>query len=132
MNQKFFASMAGKCLRTFALLFILFGAAQQLSAQSLVTPTVAADRLKAQSETLSAQINTSKGTVTQIGLLSLRLAYYGIVAENLNSGSTTQQTLDKAALLLVEQYSKLPNTTVTLTQGHVQTVMSETTNILLN
>ncbi len=133
MNQKFFASLTGKYLRTLALLFVLFGAAQQLSAQSLVAPTVALGRLKEQTLNVQKQQVRSKASDTQTGLLGLRLEYYNIVSDRLISGGfTTQDALDKAAVLLTEQFSKLPNTTITLTTGHVQTVVSETTTILLN
>lgn len=132
MNQKFFASLTGKYLRTLALLFVLFGAAQQLSAQSLVAPTVALGRLKEQALNVQNQTIRTKGE-TQAGLLRLRLEYYAIVSNGLSGGGvTTQQVLDKGALLLTEQFSKLPGTNVTLTSGHVQTVLSETTDLLLN
>ena len=133
MNQKFFASLTGKYLRVLALLFVLFGAAQQLNAQSLVSPTAAIGRLKSQYGTVEKQLSDFKGTQTQTGMLSLRLEYYAIVSNGLSGGGvTTQQALDKGALLLTEQFSKLPNTNVTLTSGHVQTVLSETTDLLLN
>lgn len=132
MNQKFFASLTGKYLRTLALLFVLFGAAQQLSAQSLVAPTVALGRLKEQALNVQNQTIRTKGE-TQAGLLRLRLEYYAIVSNGLSGGGvTTQQVLDKGALLLTEQFSKLPGTNVTLTSDHVQTVLSETTDLLLN
>jgi len=133
MNQKFFASLTGKYMRTLALLFVLFGAAQQLSAQTLVSPTVALDRLKSQSAAVNLQVSEFKGTETQTGLLYLRLEYYAILNSRLNTGGvTTQQALDKCALVLAEQFNKLPNTTVTLTSGHIQTVVSETTGLLFN
>ena len=133
MNQKFFASLTGK-LRALVLLFVLFGAAQQLSAQSLVQPAAALHHLKARIYNVEAQTADFKGTETQTGLLYLRLEYYIIVRDLLFGGSstTTQEAVDKGALLLVEQFNKLPNTNVTLTSGHVQTVVSETTSFLAN
>ncbi|MCC6282132.1 MAG: hypothetical protein IT262_16130 [Saprospiraceae bacterium] len=133
MNQKFFASLTGKYLRVLALLFVMFGAAQQISAQSLVAPTAATARIKAQNQLVKDQLNDYGGTETQLGLLYLRMEYYAIMTDRLkNAGFTTQQALDKGAVLLTEQFTKLPNTNITLTSGHVQTVMSETTNLLLN
>ncbi len=133
MAQKFFASLIVKHLRTLALLFVLFGAAQQLSAQSLVAPSVAVTRLKQQNYTVSNQMSDFKGTETQIGMQNLRLEYYANVSENLRSGNlSTQEALDKGALVMVERFQKLPNTTVTLTTSHVQTVVSETTTLLSN
>ncbi len=132
MNQKFFASLTGK-ISALVLLFVLFGAAQQLTAQSLVTPTAAIERLKEQNLVVQKQLTHFKGTETQTGLLRLRQEYYAIVSDRLiGGGFTTQQALDKGAVLLTEQFNKLPNTNVTLTSGHVQTVLSETTNLLLN
>lgn len=133
MAQKFFASLIVKHLRTLALLFVLFGAAQQLSAQSLVAPTVAVNRLKQQNYTVSNQISDFKGTETQIGMQYLRLEYYTAVSDLLVSGGfATQPALDKGALLIAERFSKLPNTTVSLTASHIQTVVSETTTLLSN
>ena len=136
MNQKFFASLTGK-LRALVLLFVLFGAAQQLSAQSLVSPTTAISRLKTQQYAIEAQlirdVDSKTITQTQLGLQYLRVEYCILVKDRLiGGGVTTQEALDKGALLLVEQFSKLPNTNVTLTSGHVQTVVSETTGILFN
>jgi hypothetical protein len=132
MNQKFFASLTGK-ISALVLLFVLFGAAQQLSAQSLVTPTLALDRLKTKDAIVRTQLSDTKGTPTQTGLQYLRLEYYAIVSDRLTGGGfTTQQALDKGAVLLTEQFTKLPNTNITLTSGHVQTVLSETTSLLLN
>ena len=135
MNQKFFASLTGK-LRALVLLFVLFGAAQQLSAQTLVTPSVALGRLKLQSSNVEKQLvldlDSKSITQTQLGLQYLRVEYFAIVSNRLNDGFTTQEAVDKGALLLMEQFNKLPNTNVTLTSGHVQTVLSETTSLLLN
>ncbi|MCA0239180.1 MAG: hypothetical protein LCH81_22595 [Bacteroidetes bacterium] len=133
MNQKFFASPITKHLRVFVLLFIVFGAAQQLSAQSLVDPALALNKLKVQSVTVDDQLNTQKGTDTQIGLQYLRLEYYKAVSEILMVGAvSTQQAVDKGALVMAERFQTLPHTSVTLTASHVQTVVSETTSLLLN
>lgn len=132
MNQKFFASLTGKYLRTLALLFVLFGAAQQLSAQALMPPSAAIPQLKNQGLVVKDQLDQTKGTDTQIGLQYLRLEYYDLVLGGLDGTMTTQQALDKGALSLVDRFTKLPNTNVTLTSGHVQTVVSETTSLLLN
>lgn len=121
-------------MRTLALLFVLFGAAQQLSAQSLVSPSNAFSRLKVKKDAVVNQVYYVSGTNdVPTGLLYLRLEYYAILMNRLNDSSvTTQEALDKGALLLVEQYSKLPNTNIALTAGHVQTVVSETTTLLSN
>lgn len=132
MNQKFFASLTGKYLRVLALLFVLFGAAQQLSAQSLVAPNVAASRIKKEAHVIANDLRDPLGTDTQIGLQKLRLAYLGYVAERLDGTVPTQQVLDKASLVLVEAYSKLPETNIPLTTAHVQTVVSQTTSLLTN
>ncbi|GEM_PF-2506615 len=133
MNQKFFASLTVKYLRVVALLFVLFGAAQQLSAQSLVTPTVAYTRLKGQTELVKTQVYDFSGTETQRGLMNLRLEYYNY-AKSLLLGNniSTQDALNKSAVLLAENFSKLPDTNITLTAAHVETIQSETTTLLSN
>lgn len=132
MNQKFFASLTGKYMRTLALLFVLFGAAQQLGAQTLMPPSAAIPQLKNQELVVRAQLDQTKGTETQIGLQYLRIEYYTMVIGGLGNSLTTQQALDNGAMKLAERFTKLPNTNITLTTGHVQTVVSETTGILLN
>ncbi|MBL7782652.1 MAG: hypothetical protein JNM22_15600 [Saprospiraceae bacterium] len=132
MNQRFFASLTGKYLRVLALLFVLFGAAQQLSAQSLVSPSVAAGRVKEEYHFVENDLRDPVGTETQIGLQRLRFAYLGFVASRLDGTLTTQQVLDKASLLLVEAYTKLPQTNITMTSAHVQSVVSQTTTLLSN
>lgn len=135
MNQKFFASLTGKYLRVLALLFVLFGAAQQLSAQSLVSPTNAYARLKVKRAAVTDAVYYVTGTNdVPTGLQYLRLEYYAILMDRLSGagGVTTQEAIDKGALLLVEQFNKLPNTNIALTAGHVQTVVSETTTLLSN
>lgn len=132
MNQKFFASLTGKYMRMLALLFVLFGAAQQLSAQSLVAPSVAVERLKLQSTVVNNQLIDFKGSQTQTGMQYLRLEYFAMVSERLEGGISTQQAIDKSALLVAEKFTTLPNTNVALTNSHVQTIMSETTTLLSN
>ncbi len=130
MNQKFFASLTGKYMRMLALLFVLFGAAQQLSAQSLVAPSVAVEKL--QSTVVNNQLIDFKGSETQTGMQYLRLEYFAMVSERLEGGISTQQAIDKSALLVAEKFTTLPNTNVALTNSHVQTIMSETTTLLSN